>query len=159
MDVWRIAVRAVVAFGYLNALARLSGHRIVRQATPFDFLVALIVGDLIDDCLWAEVSMSKFAVAAATIFLLDLIMKTASFHSPRFFLFMNGGPTVVVRNGTPQPDELRREQLNDEDLASLLRRKGFASCADVELAVLDRDRDLSVILEPEARPATRRDLA
>jgi len=49
MDVARIAVRCIGAFIYLLTMTRLSGKRVVSQATPFDFVVALIVGDCIDD--------------------------------------------------------------------------------------------------------------
>src|SRR5689334_1828900 len=159
MDVARIAVRCIGAFIYLLTMTRLSGKRVVSQATPFDFVVALIVGDCIDDALWAEVSMAKFAVGAGSIFVLDAIVKVVAFHWPAFHRFVNGTPTVVVRDGYELGDELRKEQLNEGDVAHLLRREGFDDWADVHLAVLDRDHEISVILKPEAEPLTKGDLA
>lgn len=57
MDRGRIAVCALVAYVYLLVTTRASGKRVVSQATPFDLLVSLIIGDLIDAALWGEVSM------------------------------------------------------------------------------------------------------
>ena len=96
MDLWRIAVRAIVAYVYLNATARVSGKRVVSQSTPFDFVVALILGDLIDDALWAEVSMAKFGVAVSTIFLCDLFVKFVACRWDWFLHLVNDTPTVVL---------------------------------------------------------------
>jgi len=70
MDPLRIAVRAIVAYVTLRVLVRLSGKRTIKQGSPFDFTVALIIGDLIDDVLWAEVNVSTFIVASGVIVML-----------------------------------------------------------------------------------------
>ena len=67
MDPLRILIRVVFAYVVLLVLVRLSGKRSVQQANPFDFTVALITGDLIDDMLWAEVTASVFVVATGVL--------------------------------------------------------------------------------------------
>ena len=68
MDPLRIGVRAVIAYLLLLALARQSGLRTVKYASPFDFTVALIAGDMVDDLIWAEVAAAQFMVAAGVLF-------------------------------------------------------------------------------------------
>jgi len=43
------------AYVFLLAILRASGKRTIAQGTTLDFVVALVLGDLIDDALWAEV--------------------------------------------------------------------------------------------------------
>ena len=74
MDPLRVAVRAALAYVFLLALLRLSGKPRLNRATPFDFVLALILGDLVDDALWADVPFAQFIVAATTL----LIAKLAS---------------------------------------------------------------------------------
>jgi uncharacterized membrane protein YcaP (DUF421 family) len=74
MDPLRIAIRTVLVYLFLFALLRLSGKRGVKQVTPFDFVFILILGDMIDDALWAEVPLAQFVVATGTL----LLMKLAS---------------------------------------------------------------------------------
>lgn len=159
MDLGRIAVRALVAYIYLMVTTRASGKRVISQATPFDFVVSLIVGDLIDDALWAEVSAPKFGAAVASIFLGDAFVKIASFHSTRALHLFNGRPRVILRDGTEQKRELRREQLTEDDLEHLLRLDGIDRdrWSDVRLAVLERDHETSALLTPGAEQATRQD--
>jgi uncharacterized membrane protein YcaP (DUF421 family) len=68
VDPLRIAVRAVFAYVLLLMLVRVSGKRTIRQGSPFDFTIALVIGDMTDDLLWAEVNASEFAVAAGMLF-------------------------------------------------------------------------------------------
>jgi uncharacterized membrane protein YcaP (DUF421 family) len=158
MELWRIAVRAVVAYVYLLVMTRASGKRVVRQATPFDFIVALIIGDLIDDAMWAEVSVSKFAGACGSIFLCDVITKLAAFHSRPFFLLVSGRPTVVLREGIEDGHGLRAEQLNEGDLGHLLRLEGIDDWREVKVAMLEEDHGLSVIRCDDAEPVRKEDL-
>lgn len=159
MDLWRIAVRALGAYLYLMTTTRVSGKRVVAQATPFDFVVSLIIGDMLDDALWAEVSMAKFAVGVGSIFLCDAIVKLGSFHSTRFLHLVSGVPRVVLRDGREQKEALREEQLNEDDLEHLLRLDGIdrEEWKDVHLAVMECDHETSLILMPGAEPAQKRD--
>ena len=157
MDLWRIAVRAVAAYVYLLVMARASGKRVVSQTTPFDFVMALILGDLIDDALWAEVEMAKFAAAAGSICFCDVVVKLIAYHSRRFDRLVDGVPSVVLRDGSRDGDALRREQLSENDLEHLLRLNGIERWSDVHLALVERDHDLSVIYRPGAEPAQRED--
>lgn len=159
MDLWRIAVRALAAYVYLMVTTRASGKRVISQATPFDFVVSLIVGDLIDDCIWAEVPVAKFGAAASAIFCCDAVVKIISFHSPRFLHVVNGTPRVVLRDGIKDDKELRAEQLNELDLEHLLRLDGLDrdKWNDARMAVLERDHEASLILTPGAEPATKED--
>lgn len=157
MDLGRIAVRALIAYVYLLVMTRASGKRVVSQATPFDLLVSLILGDLIDDALWGEVTMAKFAAAAGTICVCDLLVKFAAHHSDAFLRLVDGHPTPVLRDGVEDRDALRGEQLNEDDLAHLLRLQGVDDRQDVHLALVEGDHELSVIRRPGAEPAQKKD--
>lgn len=157
MDLWRIAVRALVAYIYLLVMTRASGKRVVSQATPFDFVLALILGDLIDDALWAEVETAKFAVAVGSICLCDVTLKVGAYYSRRIDRLVDGVPSIVLRDGVEDREALRREQLSEADLAHLLRLDGIDRRSDVKLGLIERDHELSVIYHPGAEPAQRED--
>jgi uncharacterized membrane protein YcaP (DUF421 family) len=52
-----LALRASITYVVLLLLLRLVGKRTVKDATPFDFVVAIVVGDFPDDVIWGEVPM------------------------------------------------------------------------------------------------------
>lgn len=157
MDPLRIAIRALIAFVYLLTLVRISGKRTVSESSPFDLAVAIVIGDLIDDLLWAEVPVAQFIVGGGTIFLLDIAVVMGAFHSRSVYKLVTGMPVIAMRDGRIDHDRLRSEQLNDEDLAHLLRKQQVDRHDDVKLAVLEHDHDLGVILTDAAQPATKED--
>jgi uncharacterized membrane protein YcaP (DUF421 family) len=157
MDPWRVAVRAIAAYVYLLFATRAAGKRVIAQATAFDFVVALIIGDLIDDALWAEVSLARFATAVTAIVGADIIVKLLARRFDFVFKLVAGGPRLVMRSGAAKKDELRRLQLKERDLDSLLRQKEVADSDEVREARVEIDGQLSVLKEEWAEPVQRRD--
>ncbi len=74
MDPLRTVVRCLVAYLFLLGLFRLAGKGSIRSGSPFDFVLALTIGDLVDDAVWAEVPVVQFIVAATTLVLTKLLM-------------------------------------------------------------------------------------
>lgn len=81
MDPIRIVVRVAVAYLVLNVLVRLTGKRTIQQGSPFDFTLALIIGDMVDDLLWAEVAASQFLVACGTLVFVQSALKWIRYRS------------------------------------------------------------------------------
>ena len=79
MDPLRIAVRALFVYVYMLALIRLSGKRTVRQVSVPSFVLAVIIGDLLDDAIWADVPMSEFVVASGTLVFVNLLVSLDAF--------------------------------------------------------------------------------
>jgi uncharacterized membrane protein YcaP (DUF421 family) len=75
MDPARIVVRTLIAYAIALALTRLSGHQTVKQADATTFVVALIIGDMFDDFIWAEVAAAQFIVGVGTLFILQVWLK------------------------------------------------------------------------------------
>jgi uncharacterized membrane protein YcaP (DUF421 family) len=67
LDPLRILVRVVFAYAFLLMLIRISGKHMVRQSSSLDFTLTIILGDMIDDAVWAEVHLSVFVVAALVL--------------------------------------------------------------------------------------------
>lgn len=74
MEPFRIALRCIAVFVFLLILLRVSGKSTIQQGSTFDFVLALILGDLVDDAVWAEVPIAQFMVAAITLVLTKLLL-------------------------------------------------------------------------------------
>jgi uncharacterized membrane protein YcaP (DUF421 family) len=161
MGLLAIAVRALVGYGFLLALLRVSGKRSVAHASPFDFVMALVLGDMVDDLLWAEVGLAQFAVAAGTLVVLETALAVAQARSSRLHAWVTGDAVVVLRDGRPDRDSLRRERVRDLDLEAHLRLHGMERerWSDLRAARLESGGAVSVLRTERAQPLERRDLA
>ena len=75
MDPFRIVARVVFAYVVLLIMVRVSGKRLIRHASPCDFTLTLILGDMVDDLLWAEVDASVFVVAAGMLVMIHICVE------------------------------------------------------------------------------------
>jgi uncharacterized membrane protein YcaP (DUF421 family) len=157
MSLLAIAIRAAAAYFFLLLLVRLSGKRTVLQGTPFDFVVALILGDMIDDMLWAEVSASEFVVATTSLFLAHLVCSHIAFHHSWLRRWLEGVETPLVGDGALVDSGQRRERLRFAAAHSLLRLRGVRDLREIKRANVELSGDLSVIRHRWARPATKID--
>jgi uncharacterized membrane protein YcaP (DUF421 family) len=67
MDPLRIALRVVFSYAVVLVLVRWVGKRTVRQAPAFHLTFSLVLADLVDSAIYAEVPLAQFAVAAGVL--------------------------------------------------------------------------------------------
>jgi uncharacterized membrane protein YcaP (DUF421 family) len=154
-----VAVRAVLGYLILLALVRVAGKRVVAEGTPFDFILALALGDMVDDLLWADVGAAKFTVAVATLTLAHTTVSWVQAASPAAARLVNLTPTVLLKDGELVPAGLHAERLRDGDVEALTRLRGIGREAwrEVAAARLEENGMLSALLKPSARSAQRKD--
>lgn len=80
MDPLRIVARVLFAYVVLLVLVRVGGKRLVRHASPFDFALSLILGDMADDLLWAEVDAAVFVVGAGVLVMIHVALDLLRFR-------------------------------------------------------------------------------
>jgi uncharacterized membrane protein YcaP (DUF421 family) len=149
MELYKILPRVIFAYIFILILLRLSGKREVARATGFDFVLALILGDLFDDLFWAEVSASQFVVAAGTLVFLQVLTALGSHVSDLFSHIVSSRPEVFMRNGRLSRLAMRRTQINEKEAEMLLRQQaGLARERWVEVK--------SARIEQDGKPSTLR---
>ena len=158
MDVLGIVVRVSATYVFLLVILRLAGKRTILEGTPFDFVVALILGDFPDDIIWGEVPVAQGLVAIGTIMAVHLVVVYACYRSERFDRLVASAATPVIRDGRRLTDGLAHVRMNDGDLDVQLRLRGRTRDADVAEAFIEPTGELSLRATESARAAQRRDL-
>jgi uncharacterized membrane protein YcaP (DUF421 family) len=159
MELHRIAIRAFLVYLLLLGLIRLSGKRTVAEGTPFAFVLALILGDLIDDGLWAEVPAAQFVAAAGTLAIVHLLVSWATSRSEGLDRLVSGEPAPILRDGRRDRAGLRGEQMSDKELACEVRHYGLEpdGWVQVQTAHIEASGRVSLLKTAWARPVQRRD--
>jgi uncharacterized membrane protein YcaP (DUF421 family) len=159
MAMLAVAVRAVVAYVFLLALVRVSGKRLVSQATGIQFVLAIMVGDLVDDAIFAGVPFAQLLVAAGTLAVLQLLIAIVAMLDLGVWRLVEGEPPVVLENGIPRRRVMRRQRMNRKEIASLLRLGGISAArwAEIKRARVEEEGVLAVVFHDWAKPAQRND--
>jgi uncharacterized membrane protein YcaP (DUF421 family) len=157
-DLGALALRASITYVVLLLLLRLVGKRTVKEATPFDFVVAIVVGDFPDDVIWGEIPMVQGLIAVMTILALHSLVLHVTYRSEWLDRLIGAGPAVIVKDGVFLPAGLRREQINPDAVRAILRERGIGALAEVQEVTVEPNGQLSVRRHDWARRGDRRDL-
>lgn len=75
MDPLRVALRCLVVYVVMLVATRVSGRRLLTQANPLDFALALIMGDLTDNAVWGEVPLPVFGAGVTSVLLVHVTIE------------------------------------------------------------------------------------
>ncbi|BCB03074.1 DUF421 domain-containing protein [Bacillus sp. KH172YL63] len=159
MEIKSIVVELVVGYFALLLLTKILGKTQITQISAFDFISALILGELVGNSLYDEEVTVVPILAAITIWG-SLIYLTEYFtqKSRRFRHMFEGTPSLVINKGKINFDELKKNNLDLNQLQHLLRAKDIFSVRECEYALLESNGTLSVIRKPLYEMVQRQDL-
>src|SRR5688500_66339 len=118
------ALRATFVYLFLLVVVRLLGKLEIGSPNAFDLVVALILGEVVDEIIYGDVTVLQGVVAIVVVAIWHVVNSWASFKSDTIDKLTGAPPTVVVRNGQIQRKNLAKERLNESELFSELRMMG-----------------------------------
>ena len=143
-----ILIRTVIIYVVLVGAMRLMGKRQLGQ---------LEVSDLVSTLLLSEIAalpiIPIILVLAAEVFSAALLSRFPTLKN-----ILSTRPTVLVKQGRPQEEELKRTRISADELMVALRHSGSTDISTVAYAILEQDGSISVIPTAPEKPATAADL-
>jgi uncharacterized membrane protein YcaP (DUF421 family) len=141
-----IVIRAGIAFSFVFLLTRVVGRRELSQLEPFDLIMLIMMGDLVQQGVTqSDYSVTGIFLAAGTLALMTVLVSWLSFRFKRLRPILDGEPLVIVQDGKAIDGNLKRERLTIEEVAQEARLQQIASLDEVEWAVLERTGQISFI--------------
>jgi uncharacterized membrane protein YcaP (DUF421 family) len=141
-----IVIRAAIAFSFVFLLTRVVGRRELSQLEPFDLIMLIMMGDLVQQGVTqSDYSVTGIFLAAGMLALMTVLVSYLSFRFKRLRPILDGEPLVIVQDGKVIDANLKRERMTVEEVAQEARLQQIASLEDVEWAVLERTGQISFI--------------
>jgi uncharacterized membrane protein YcaP (DUF421 family) len=141
-----IVLRAAIAFSFVFLLTRVVGRRELSSLEPFDLIMLIMMGDLVQQGVTqSDYSVTGIFLAAGTLALMTVLVSYLSFRFKRLRPILDGEPLVILQDGKPIDANLKRERLTLEEVAQEARIQQIASLDEIEWAVLERTGQISFI--------------
>jgi uncharacterized membrane protein YcaP (DUF421 family) len=141
-----IVLRAAFLFIFVWVITRAVGRRELSTLEPFDLILLIVLGDLIQQGVTQnDFSVTGAMLAGGTIGLMTIFFSWLNFRSSRAGDVLEGDPVIIVERGKPIDRNLRRNRITHEELAAQARLKQIAHIEDVEWAVLETSGQISFI--------------
>lgn len=148
-----IVLRATAMFVLLYVLIRLLGKRELGQMTPFELVLLVVMGDLIQQGVTHnDFSLTGGMLAIGTFAFWALTLSWATYLFPKLKNALEGEPRVIVKYGKIIEANLRRDRLTRDEILSEMRLAGVGRLADVDWAILEPQGKISFISKVSAAP-------
>src|SRR3954463_12093287 len=107
-----IVVRAAIAFLFIFILTRVIGRRELKSLEPFDLILLVMMGDLVQQGVTQnDFSVTGLLLAGGTVGAMTVLFSYLSFGGRRLRPILDGEPVILIDNGRVIERNLRRERL------------------------------------------------
>ena len=145
MDLFLIFIRTLFFYFLIFIVYRLMGKREVGQLGIIDLIVSILIAEL------AAISIENYdnnifrsIIPILTLLLLQVTLAFLSLKIPKFRIFLDGNPSIMIQNGKVNYKEMLKQKYNLDDLLVQLREQGYRSIEEIEYAILETSGTLSV---------------
>jgi uncharacterized membrane protein YcaP (DUF421 family) len=153
------AARSLAVYALMLVVIRALGKRTVGNFAAFDLIVAMMLGEVVDEIIYGDVSFLQGTVSILVIAGAQATNAWLSWWDHGWDKVLEGQPTIVVRNGALVESGMRAERMNGKDVVAHLRSQGVRDMREVELALVEDDGSVSVLRRKWAEPVTNADIS
>ncbi len=151
-DLWDIQIppvekliRTVLVYVAIVAIIRVAGKRLMAQMNSLDLVVVLLLSNVVQNAIIGDDnSITGGVIGAIVLVVVNAAAERIAQVWPAFRTFVEGRPTVVVRDGALIEGSLDRLGVNASELQTALRRQGADGIDEVDLATFDPGGSITV---------------
>src|SRR5688572_26047008 len=152
------AARAAAVYGLMLIVVRVLGKRTIGNFSAFDLIIALMLGEVVDEMIYGDVTMIQGAVAILVVAGAKYGTTWLTYLDKGMNRVLEGSATPIVDNGEIRRDSLRKELMNDKEVMAALRLHGIRDMREVKLACLEVDGLVSVLKHDWAETVQNSDI-
>lgn len=148
-------LRAIVAFFFLLIAAKVMGQRSISQLRLLDFMMALLVGNIIAHPLSDEkLGLKGSMVTIAVLVFLYVFCVYVSLKWKVFRNFLDPKPFILIENGQIQYKNLKKARISLDYLLSELRKNNIDDIQKVALSLWEQGGTISTFLTAQHQNLT-----
>ncbi|MEH7074907.1 DUF421 domain-containing protein [Neobacillus drentensis] len=148
-------LRAVIGFFFLLIVAKLMGQRAISQLRLLDFVMALVVGNIIAHPLSDErLGLKGSMITTIVLVVLYTGGLLISLKSNRTGKFLDPAPFPLIKEGEILFKGLKKARISIEYLLAELRKERIDDVKKVALALWESDGKISTFLDPKYEALT-----
>ncbi|HEX5557049.1 MAG TPA: YetF domain-containing protein [Gaiellales bacterium] len=141
-----LVLRAFVIFAFIYLLTRVVGRRELGSAEPFDIILLVVVGDLVQQGVTqSDYSLTGAILVISTFTLLTVLVSFLSVKVPALRPVLDGDPLILVENGKPNTANLKRQRLDLGEVLAEARLQQVTRLEDIGWAILESSGQISII--------------
>lgn len=146
-----VFIRTALLYALVIFTMRLMGKRQIGELQPYELVITIMISDL------AALPMqdTRFplllgVIPIVTLLLLKILLSLIQLKSQKARKIIDGEPTILVCNKQINYSELKKQQINIDELMEELRLLGYFDLSNIQYAILENNGRISVLPSNES---------
>ena len=141
-----IVVRSAIAFLLIFVLLRVIGRRELSTLEPFDLILLVVIGDLIQQGVTqSDMSMTGAMLAVGTFAGLTVLASYLVYRFRAMRPLLDASPLIIVEDGKLIEQNVRHERMTLDEVMAAARQQQITSLDEIRWAVLEGSGRISFI--------------
>jgi uncharacterized membrane protein YcaP (DUF421 family) len=141
-----IIIRSVAVYLFMLFALRLFGKKELSQLNSADVILILLISNSVQNAMvGSNTTLLGGLAAAAVLFLLNFLLKKLMYRFKGFSQLLEEKPEILIHDGQIDFKSLSRLNITNDELKEAMREHGIEHFADVKLAMLEIDGNISII--------------
>ena len=156
--IYWVLIDSAVAFVYLFVISKLLGKKQIAQLEFIDYAVGISLGSIAAEMATnTETPFYYFLIAMTIFFALAFAVAIVGRKCTFLKRVLKGKPATLIYDGKIDYKQLKKSNIDVNDLLSMLREKGYFDISDVAYAIFEPSGELSVMPTGAQKPLVMQD--
>ena len=148
-----IIFKTAFLYFFIMLVYRIMGKKEVGQLSIVDLIVTILIAELAAISIEDEnASILVSIVPILVLLIIQISLSFTSLKSKKFRRFIDGNPTVIIKDGKVLFSVMQKLRYSLDDLILQLREQQISSIEEVRYAVLENNGKLSVFDKKSSYP-------
>lgn len=139
-----VFIRTIIVYIALILSMRLMGKRQLGELELSEVVIAVLIADMASHPLQdIGIPLLNGLIPIIVLMCCEVLVSGGVLKSIKFRAFICGRPSIIIKNGMIDQEEMKRCRLCLDELTEDLRKKGFTDLSKIKYAILETDGTLN----------------
>ena len=127
-----IIARTTILFLFALLMVRLLGKRGMKQLTPFEYIIVILLGSAAGDPMfYPDVPLLHGMTVITTVVLLQRLITKATQRNAKLEKVLESEPMLLIEKGYIKKDQIKKDSISEDEMKMQLRMLGISDIGEV----------------------------
>ena len=139
-----LILKTIFMYFFIILVHRIMGKKEVSQLSIVDLILSILIAELIALSIQVGKSIFISVIPILVLVCIQILISYMSIKSNKIRYLIDGKPTIIIKNGKINFNEMSKLRYSLDDLLTQMRLQGVKSIDKVKYAILENNGNLSV---------------
>ena len=141
-----VLLRTVFLYALVILVIRLMGKRQIGELQPYEFVITIMISDLaalpMQD---TRLPLILGVIPIITLLFIKTLLSLLQLKSQKARKILEGEPCILIARGKIKFENLKKQQINLDELMEEIRLAGYFDLSEIEYGILENNGQMSFL--------------